>query len=199
MRRGHESGFTLIELMVTLAVLAILATLAAPSFASLIDRSRLRGATDDLVSLLNTARANAIKLQRDVNVSISGTSSWCAGAVSAPGPSNEGDRMPDAAVCDCAVAGSCMLAGNPALVSSSSYPGATLSSVATAITKGGGGVVFNAKLGGFDLSALPGDPLFIVTSPSGKFKTQVSASPLGQTRVCVPGGSPFIAGYSSCN
>lgn len=197
MQRERESGFTLVELMVTLAVLTILAMMAAPSFATLLDKSRLRGATDDLVSLLNTARANAIKLQRDVNVSISGTATWCAGAVSAGDPAAEGAPIPSADKCDCTQVSACTLAGNPALVSSSTYPGATLSGVDTRVS--GVGVVFNAKLGGFDLSALPGDPLFIVTSPSGKFKTQVSVSPLGQTRVCVPSGSPYIAGYSSCN
>lgn len=196
MRGGRTPGFTLIELMVTLAVLTILAMLAAPSFASLIDKSRLRGATDDLVSLLNTARANAIKLQRDVNVSISGTTTWCAGAVSAPDPASEGEPQPSADQCDCTAASACTLAGNPALVSSSAYPGATLSGLGTRIS--GDGVVFNAKLGGFDFGALPDNPLFTVSSPSGRFKAQVSVSPLGQTLVCVPSGSPAVAGYSSC-
>lgn len=196
MRRGRQSGFTLIELMVTLVVLTVLAMLAAPSFASLIDKSRLRGATDDLVSLLNSARASAIKFQRDVNVSISGTTTWCAGAVNAPDPATEGAPLLTASKCDCTAANACTVAGNPALVSSSTYAGTTLSSVASQIS--GSGVVFNAKFGGLDLSALPADPLFVVTSPSGKFKAQVSVSPLGQTLVCVPSGSPFVAGYSSC-
>lgn len=196
MQRGRDYGFTLIELIVTLVVLAILATLAAPSFASLIDKSRLRGATDDLVSLLNTARANAIKLQRDVNVSITGTTTWCAGAVNAPDPAAEGAPILSASKCDCTAASACTIAGNPAIVSSSTYSGAALSSVASQIS--GSGVVFNAKLGALDFSALPDDPLFTVASPSGKFKAQVSVSPLGQTRVCVPNGSPFVAGYSSC-
>jgi len=46
MQRRQQSGFTLVELMITLAVAVILATLAIPSFVSFVEKSRLRGATD---------------------------------------------------------------------------------------------------------------------------------------------------------
>jgi prepilin-type N-terminal cleavage/methylation domain-containing protein len=104
MRRNPQSGFTLIELMVTLAVLTVLAVLAVPSFSDLLDKSRLRGATDDIVGLLNLARASAVKLQRNVSVTIN-TGGWCAGAASAA------DQLPAlllrrATVCDCTLAAS---------------------------------------------------------------------------------------------
>lgn len=196
MQLNRQSGFTLIELMVSLAVLAIFATLAAPSFSNLIEKSRLRGATDDVVNLLNTARANAVKLQRDVNVSVSGTSTWCAGAASAADPANPGDPVPAATACDCtATTATCLVDGNKALVNSATYSGVTIGSVSANMA---GGITFNSKLGALDLGNLPANPLMVVTSKTGKYATQISVSPLGQTTVCVPTTSPPVSGYPSC-
>ena len=196
----RQSGFTMIELMVTLLVLVILAAIAAPSFNELIEKSRLRGATDDLVNVLNTARANAVKLQRDVNVSVSGTA-WCAGAISAPNPGNVGDPIPSATPCDCnASPATCQVGGQPALVSSTNYSGVTISNVSAGINyvDSTSGVIFNSKLGALSLSALPANPLLTVTSKSGRYSTQISVAPLGQVTVCVPPAKSFVAGYPSC-
>lgn len=57
----NQSGVTLIELMVVLAVSAILLAIGIPSFASVASSSRLAGATNALVSSLHLARSEAIK------------------------------------------------------------------------------------------------------------------------------------------
>lgn len=54
-------GFTLIEVMVTVSILALLMALAAPSFTPLIESWRVRQATEQLQSSLNYARSEAIK------------------------------------------------------------------------------------------------------------------------------------------
>ncbi|MFY3386910.1 GspH/FimT family pseudopilin [Paracidovorax sp. MALMAid1276] len=59
--RRHDQGFTAIELMVVISIVAILAALAAPSFNLLIERWRVRSATEDLSSSLYFARSEAIK------------------------------------------------------------------------------------------------------------------------------------------
>lgn len=64
----HPRGFTLIELMVTIAVLAILLTLAAPSFATLLRQWRLTSAAETLAGDLRLARSTAIRTSRPVTL-----------------------------------------------------------------------------------------------------------------------------------
>jgi prepilin-type N-terminal cleavage/methylation domain-containing protein len=54
-------GFTLIELMVVIAIVAVFAGLAAPSMRELISSSRLRGASSEFYAALLAARSEAIK------------------------------------------------------------------------------------------------------------------------------------------
>ena len=61
-------GFTLIELMVTIAVVAILTTVAVPGFRDLIRNNRVTTQTNEVVSALNFARTEAIKRGRSVTV-----------------------------------------------------------------------------------------------------------------------------------
>jgi type IV fimbrial biogenesis protein FimT len=77
-------GFTLVELMVTLAVAAVLAMVAVPGMTQLFRSARLSTQTDQLVSALNLARLEAVKRRRDIQVcgvaNIQAESYDCAGA-----------------------------------------------------------------------------------------------------------------------
>ncbi|WP_435456306.1 GspH/FimT family pseudopilin [Variovorax sp. LT2P21] len=54
-------GFTAVELMVVIAIVAILGALAAPSFSDVVSRYRVRRAAEDLSRTLSLARTEAIR------------------------------------------------------------------------------------------------------------------------------------------
>jgi type IV fimbrial biogenesis protein FimT len=68
-------GFTLIELMVVVAIVAVLASLAAPSFVELSRNNRLAAAASALQVSLNVARSEAVKqgFNSKVTVAANGT------------------------------------------------------------------------------------------------------------------------------
>ena len=68
--RKKENGFTLIELMVTIAVLAIIAMMAAPSFGDLIAKQRLNTLARDFANLVTDARGHAISLRKNITIKL---------------------------------------------------------------------------------------------------------------------------------
>ena len=88
--RRHVAGFTAIELMVVVSIVAILAALAGPSFTPLIENWRVRESAEQLQSTLHYARSEAIKrggrvvIQKIPNntngcTTASGTRAWDCG------------------------------------------------------------------------------------------------------------------------
>ncbi|TLM74830.1 GspH/FimT family pseudopilin [Microbulbifer harenosus] len=69
--RIKQGGLTLIELMITLAVLAVIVGIAVPSFNTMIQNNRSLALGDELASALNFARSEAIK--RGARVTLCGT------------------------------------------------------------------------------------------------------------------------------
>ena len=79
-QRTTERGFTLLEVMVVVAILAILAALAGPSFTPMIERWRVRSATEDLQSSLYFARSEAIKRGGDaISIQAKSGTDWSSG------------------------------------------------------------------------------------------------------------------------
>lgn len=78
-RFSSQAGFTLIELMVTIAIATALMMVAVPSFVQFQRNARLSDAVSNFMAAANTARANAMK--QGVNtylVAATGTS-WSSG------------------------------------------------------------------------------------------------------------------------
>lgn len=103
MRYRHVPGLTLIEMLLVLAVIAIIATSGLPSLRGLIDRQQLRGAAQDLHAEFLNARMEAIRRNHPVSLSFriaDGNGRWCL-ALSDSGP------------CDCFEEGACVLTDAP--------------------------------------------------------------------------------------
>lgn len=185
----NTRGFTLVEMLITLAILAILLAAATPSFTAFFDKARLRGAADDLATLYSKARTDAVKRGRDVTVAMA--AGWCIGANEAPDrtAANAANPVPASVACDCTAANACFVDNQRRVLASADYSGVTTVGALPA------NLVFDGKLGNVtDLSSRT----LTLASPSGKFRAQLDVSPLGQTRVCTPAGYPVVGGYPAC-
>ncbi len=76
----HESAFTLIELMITITVAAVVLTLGVPSFGRIMERNQLSANINSIVSTLHFARSEAIKRNSNVEVCHSANGLNCGGA-----------------------------------------------------------------------------------------------------------------------
>ena len=186
-----QDGFTLLELIVAVAVFIILTALAVPSFVTYLDKARVRGAADSVVNQIGQARQVAVKFDRSVSLSTTGTgATWCLGAVEAATPA-AGDQAGAPVACDCTQNNACLVDGRTMVVGNVQHPGVTLSSAASEL-------VFDGRLGARSdgSTGSADDSSFDLTSQTGKFVLTVSVSPLGQATVCSKTGN--ILGYPTC-
>lgn len=66
MPMSRHQGFTLIELMVTVIVMAIILTVAIPSFEATINSNRLTAAANEMLTSLQVARLEAIRRNKRI-------------------------------------------------------------------------------------------------------------------------------------
>ncbi|AXQ20998.1 prepilin-type N-terminal cleavage/methylation domain-containing protein [Acinetobacter wuhouensis] len=66
-----NEGFTLVELMVTILVMAVITMIAAPSFSKILAKQKLNSNTQDLISTLSKARSQAVLLRQNTTVHLS--------------------------------------------------------------------------------------------------------------------------------
>jgi len=90
-------GFTLIEMMVVIAIVAIITSFALPSYRTLIEKRQVTSGAQQISAFLSSAKMEAIKRNEKVAISTYfDANEWCVGFVAYD--ANEGD---DAAACDC--------------------------------------------------------------------------------------------------
>ncbi len=182
--RFAGSGYSLIEALVVVVVLAILLTASLPSFGPTATRAHLRGAADHLRGDLLEARSAA--LQRGAAVYLvfwrsTDGRAWCWG-------------LHTQADCDCRLSASapgnvCRLAADtPAQTTSSSdYRGISLD----ALPFGGA-----LRLSAVRADLVAGNVSFSV-APSGPM-AKVVVSALGRVRLCSPAGARALGGMAAC-
>lgn len=179
-------GFTLVEMMVAIAILAILATMAAPSFNSFFDRYRVKRAADTVSAFLINTKSEAIKRNATVRAvfqSAGSGATWCVG-------------MTTDASCDCTVANSCQFKladgtpdGADRLVRGSDFKDVTLTSPAD-------GAMFSFKpLRGTVETSNNAQ----VQSANGLQVRVVVKNTTGRIRLCSPSGVGNIGGYPACS
>jgi len=183
----RQAGFTLVELMITVVVMVILAIIAVPSFATYMEKSRLRGAADAIVSTIADARQGGVKHDRDVELTVVGVDgTWCLGANAQVDPATVGDPLPAAVACDCSEAAECLVDGRRLVVSSGDHSGVTLTDPPASLT-------FDGRLG---IEKQGDADSFDLTSHRGNYSVTINVSPLGQATICSTEGN--VLGYPAC-
>jgi type IV fimbrial biogenesis protein FimT len=94
---ARASGFTMIEMLMTMAIAAILLGLAVPSFRYVTNSNRIAGEINGLLGDLQLARSEAIKEGRNVTVCVStdgatctNSTAWQSGWIVFADPANVG-------------------------------------------------------------------------------------------------------------
>lgn len=76
--KPRSSGFTLMELLVTIAVVGVLLAIAVPSFQSLFNRNRVATVVNDLLGGLYYARTEGIRRALPTTICMSSNQTSCA-------------------------------------------------------------------------------------------------------------------------
>jgi type IV fimbrial biogenesis protein FimT len=80
-------GFTLIEMMVAIAIMGIILAIGVPNFIEFVADQRVRAAASDIVSDVNLARAESLKTQRRVVMARAGSTAAGTGCAPSGGTS----------------------------------------------------------------------------------------------------------------
>jgi type IV fimbrial biogenesis protein FimT len=160
--RSSNRGFTLIELMVTIVIVGVLASIALPSFSEFIKRGQVRTAAESVQNGLQLARGEAVRRNEKITFTLgasSGQTSWVVtdssgSEIQKSRASGEGSAVVTAA-------------NTPATASSSTF-------------NGYGRITDNS-----DASATLEQVLFAAAGTSLTLKVEVT-KPGGQVRLCDP-------------
>jgi prepilin-type N-terminal cleavage/methylation domain-containing protein len=172
-RDNGQKGFTLIELMIVVSILAVMAALAAPGFNDFIAKNRVKGAAEEIFGLILQAKSETTTRDTDMFVNVVNGSSWCVGY----------DTTPD---CVCSGTVTCQVpVGGVDItqaIQSADYRNITLSS--------GSDITFRNP-------RITANPNSTITVTSGDWALNIVVSLRGRVLLCNPNGN-VMTGYEAC-
>jgi prepilin-type N-terminal cleavage/methylation domain-containing protein len=185
--RCRQSGFTMVEVMMALILLAISAALSLPSYREMVEKRQLTNGAEQIMAFVNSAQMEAMKQNRIVTVSYSRTAdnNWCFGATLG------------AAACDCNETTStetdfCAIDTAQRVITNANTGNINLLKSIT----GDGAYSFDPVRG--ILTDLD-DPLAVEMSSNNQdYALNLTVSNTGQAILCSKDSSHKVPGYSVC-
>ena len=181
---SRHRGFSLIEVMMSVVLIAIGMTLALPSYRDMVEKRQVTNGAEQLATFINAAQGAAMKTNKEVWVSWTqvSESEWCIGA-------NE-----DSA-CDCTVDDACQIKDATFVIDNSSAGDRDL---LHAINGGGDDNAY-----GFDpvrgLMLNLNDSLELeLRSNSEQFRLNLQVNNTGRVVLCSDSADHAIPGYEVC-
>ena len=171
--RQNEWGFTLLELMIVVAITGIIASFAMPSYQDVLERKRLKQVVESLKSDLQLARTRAIKQSQNVLVSrtTGNAGAWCYG-------------LSTKTACSCV----------QATTTATDYCeikrvlGSSFES--TNMVSANGNSTFDFRRGTIGANG--------VTFSTDDYTSRVVFSQVGRVRICTPSGTTGLPVYPGC-
>jgi type IV fimbrial biogenesis protein FimT len=202
MRNRQHRGFTLIELMIVIAIVGVIAGLAGPFFVDYLRMQRLKGIAAELATDLAYARSEAISRRSYVQVRVQNNSTMSCYIISARATETDSGYL-----CDCTAAlpaGRCIEPGTTE-VKTVQVPASMQVSFATTLVGGQTSMrpvlTINPRSGGVHLyggaEGWATDFFTIDTQLDSTRRIRSSVEPSGRVKTCVPSGS-VVTGMPAC-
>lgn len=176
MNNRTNRGFTLLELLITIAIAAIVLVMALPSYQDTIERNRLKEAVESISADIKFARTEAIKQGANITFSVD-NATWCYGI--APGDDDE--------ACDCTAA-----VGDADFCTIKVVAGDQFQDIGLT----GNNATFEFRRGTVtDLAATP-NAIISSTLSSAKYNARIDVNSVGLVSVCAPADG--LPAYPDC-
>jgi type IV fimbrial biogenesis protein FimT len=205
--RTGSKGFTLLELMIVMVIVAIGVALAVPSYQDTLQKRRLTSAAESIASVLAQAQGEAIKRNETVAVSIRRTddSIWCVGAKIKASSDDHCDCRKDE-VADASDPLHCDfdpddVAGTQQLINQDGFESFAVLTAKNKTLENDIYFYFDPVRGikvDDDGAADAAEHEITLSSLNGNWSLRVDTSVTGRIRICSPDSTKKVPGFPSC-
>ncbi len=167
----RSQGFSLIELMIVVAVIAVLTVLAIPSFGEWLQNSRTRSVAESMQNGIRFAAGEAARMNRITTFTPSATGGWTVTYVKTDSDSGSNTLQ---------------TATDPNIANVTVAPTTAISF--NSLGRAGTGGSYSSATGSTAFTLAAADPavIYLVTNSRGTRKLRIYVSPGGKVRQCDP-------------